>query len=222
MDPVVLIHIVAGTIAVLAGGTALAVKKGGALHRRAGVVYFWSMLAMAAAALGLSLLKWQPITLIAAVFTSYLVITSWAVVKRRGQKQYLLAMVVALLVAIPCGLAGYAAQTSDTGLYHGYEAVNYFFFGVLALLSAVLDGKAYASKGLAHKHRIARHLWRMCLSYFIAAGSLFTGPGANAFPDVVRTSGILDLPEPAILLLMLFYLARTLITRRKKATPSQG
>jgi hypothetical protein len=55
----------------------------------------------------------------------------------------------------------------------------------------------------------------MCIGFFIAAGSAFTGPGASAFPEVVQRSGILSLPELTIVLLMLFWLWKTL--RRRPA-----
>jgi hypothetical protein len=50
----------------------------------------------------------------------------------------------------------------------------------------------------------------MCIGFFIAAGSAFTGPGASVFPDAVRNSGVLSLPELTIMLLMLFWLWKTL------------
>ncbi|WP_286829396.1 MULTISPECIES: DUF2306 domain-containing protein [Kordiimonas] len=216
MIPVVWVHIIFGTVAVLAGGMALVVRKGGPLHRKAGAVYFWSMLIMATAGAVLSLVKPQMITLLAAAFTIYLVMTSRAAFRTRDHSQYGWAMIVALAVAVAGIGWGLEAQYGGTGLKHGYAAENYFFFGVLGLISLGLDANAFFRKSLTYKHRVARHLWRMCFSYFIAAGSLFTGPGATAFPEVVRASGILDLPEPLILLFMLFWLARTLIVRRKK------
>jgi hypothetical protein len=50
----------------------------------------------------------------------------------------------------------------------------------------------------------------MCIGFFIAAGSAFTGPGAYAFLEVVQNSGILSLPELAIILFVLFWLWKTL------------
>ena len=50
----------------------------------------------------------------------------------------------------------------------------------------------------------------MCIGFFIAAGSAFTGPGASAFPEAVRDSGILSLPELIIVLLMFLWLWKTL------------
>lgn len=55
-------------------------------------------------------------------------------------------------------------------------------------------------KTLSRTHRIARHLWRMCLSFFIAAGS-----------------GILSLLELLIIQALMFWLAHTYWTGRKRA-----
>lgn len=76
-------------------------------------------------------------------------------------------------------------------------------------------------KTLSDRHRIAQHVWRMCIGFFIVAGSAFTGPGAGIFPEAVRNSGVLSLPELTIILLMLFWLFRTLFGRRRRPIPTQ-
>ena len=47
MDGLTVFHVVAGSVALLSGGAALAVRKGGRLHARAGTIFFASMLATA-------------------------------------------------------------------------------------------------------------------------------------------------------------------------------
>src|SRR5690349_5423961 len=41
------IHIAAGGFAIVLGAVALSVKKGGALHRKSGMLFVWAMLVMA-------------------------------------------------------------------------------------------------------------------------------------------------------------------------------
>jgi len=62
----------------------------------------------------------------------------------------------------------------------------------------------------------------MCIGFFIAAGSAFTGPGASAFPQAVQDSGILSLPELTIMLLMLFWLWKTLRRPRPMISGQNG
>ncbi len=55
MTPVLIVHIAAGVAAIASGTTALAVRKGGRLHRLAGTVFVLSMTTMAALAIYLAL-----------------------------------------------------------------------------------------------------------------------------------------------------------------------
>jgi hypothetical protein len=59
----------------------------------------------------------------------------------------------------------------------------YFIFGFVALLSVAGDVRILERGGVFGAHRIARHLWRICLSLLIAANSLFLGR-AKVFPRI--------------------------------------
>ncbi|MEN8875121.1 MAG: hypothetical protein ABF285_13770 [Pacificibacter sp.] len=97
----------------------------------------------------------------------------------------------------------------------GFAAADYFFLFAMAAVVCGGDARMIFGAKISNKLRIAQHLLRMCIGFFIAAGSAFTGPGASAFPQAVRDSGLLSLPELTIVLLMLFWLWRTL----RKARP---
>ena len=85
-------------------------------------------------------------------------------------------------------------------------------------LAAIGDIRLLFRKTFSAQQRLARHLWRMCLGFFIAAGSAFTGPGAAVFPQAVQDSGILSAPELIIFCLMLYWFFKTLYRRsRSKA-----
>ncbi len=61
---------------------------------------------------------------------------------------------------------------------------------------------------LSRQQGVLRPLWRMGLALFIAVGSAFGGPGAAVFPDFVRESGALVLPEVLVLLASLYFFIR--------------
>src|SRR5215813_5201251 len=82
-SPVLLIHIFGGIVGVLSGSMAMVVRKGSRLHRRSGDVFVVSMMTMAAAGAYVALVKWQPINIIAGVFTIYLVAAAWLTAVRR-------------------------------------------------------------------------------------------------------------------------------------------
>lgn len=215
---IVALHIATGTIAVLAGLVAGIARKGANTHRAAGKVFLISMGAasLAGAVLGL----YRPdqfITFFAGLLSLYLLATGWMAATRRGQAGLPEIAALVCIAAIGSALAmlGVDAMNAETGLRFGYSAEPYFFLAAIAFIGAVLDLAALVRHGVQGAQRVARHLWRMCFAYFIAAGSLFTGPGATAFPEPIRNSGALSLPEPAILIFMLSWLGAVLFISKK-------
>lgn len=208
-----LLHILAGTVAVLAGAVALCVAKGSSTHRLAGWVFGCSMLITAALGALLGLIKYEQllITFYAGGLACYLVASGWLTVRPSavvpGWRE---ACMTTLAVAMALGLlfTGTLALCSAAGSVHGFAAEDYFLLAVMASIGIVGDIKLYRRGGLVGRERLARHLWRMCLGLFIAAGSLFTGPGARALPAALRESGLLALPELLIALTVLFWLVK--------------
>ena len=202
-------HVSAGCIAILAGAAALSVRKGERLHRKFGTVFFVAMLVMATFALILSMLR-QPGTIVGSIFTIYLVATAWATVRRnegtigRFEK-------VAFLVVTGCAasnmIAGYLASHSPTGRYLGYPAMLYYVFGSIMTLAALGDLKLILRGGISGAPRIARHLWRMCYALFTASGSFFLGQ-QKVMPAFMHGSPILVVLGIAPLVFMIFWLFR--------------
>ena len=215
MFAITFIHVSMGAIAILAGAVALFTGKGSRPHRLAGNVFFITMLIMAIAGIYIAVTLPMALSVMGGTITIYLVATSWMAAKRAndGVSVYdYLMLAVALGVVIGGITTGLEAQSDPDGLKDGLPAIPYFVFAGLAALMAIGDIVILVRRGISGKQRIARHLWRMCLAYFIAVGSLFTGPGATAFPDALRDSGILSIPEPLILGIMLFWTVRVLAT----------
>lgn len=217
MSPLMMLHVGTGTIAVLSGFTALLAPKGRPVHRAAGHVFFVSMLTSAAAGAWIAFyIPQQFIAFLAGVLTFYLTATAWLTVRRAEGRVGVPEMILFLaIIATGAGLIGLGleAMASETGRVRGYAAADYFFLGGVAVLASVLDAAMLVRRGLSGRQRIARHLWRMAFALFIAAGSLFEGPGAKAFPELIRQSGVLAWPTPLILLVMTVWLIRVLFTR---------
>jgi hypothetical protein len=72
-------------------------------------------------------------------------------------------------------------------------------------------------RGITGTARIARHLWRMCFSLFIASGSFFLGQ-MQVLPESLQNSAFPFAAAFAPLLVMLFWLVwvRTGWRRRQK------
>lgn len=216
MSPFMIVHIVAGTLAVLSGGVALFARKGSPMHRGAGNVFFASMLiASAAGAYVAFLIPEQFIAFFGGILAFYLVLTGWLTVTRRDRETSVIdigAFLFALTSGVALAIFGQEALNSATGLRNGYAADAYFFLAAVSLLAAALDASVFMRRGLGGRQRIARHLWRMSFGFFIAAGSLFTGPGSKVFPELIRQTGLLSAPEAIIAILMVYWLVRVLFT----------
>ncbi len=210
-----LAHVVLGTLAVIVGAIALASRKGRKVHVSAGRVFVISMgLASVLGAL-LGALKYETywITFHAGILGTTLVASGVlaARIRAHGVKRWFVAIAVLnALNAVGLFGAGWYATSLPGARLYGFAAEDYFFlFGMAAVVGAG-DVRMIFGTLVSDRHRIAQHLTRMCIGFFIAAGSAFTGPGASAFPEVVRNSGVLSLPELTIVLLMLFWLWKTL------------
>ena len=83
VTPQLIVHISAGSLAILSGAAALSVRKGARLHRVFGTVFFLSILAMSVMGAYLAVLIPQRATAVVGLFTFYFVATAWMTVKRR-------------------------------------------------------------------------------------------------------------------------------------------
>src|SRR5512146_407256 len=146
-----IVHVSAGCIAILAGAAALSVRKGERLHRRFGTAFFAAMLVMAAFATILSVLR-QPGTIIGGIFTLYLVATARATV-RRGEGSVGRFEKFAFGVAAACAAAelllGLQATRSAAGRFLGYPAALYYMLGFIFALAAAGDLKLILRGGIS-------------------------------------------------------------------------
>jgi hypothetical protein len=121
------------------------------------------------------------------------------------------ALVAAVVIAT--ALASYGLEgdyPAETRAEHRAALI----FGAIALLGAALDLRMVRRGGLRGGERIARHLWRMGVTLYIAASSLFLGQ-EQAFPEAVRGAGVLVLPGLLVALTTGVYLVRTLVSARR-------
>ncbi|MGA9568160.1 MAG: DUF2306 domain-containing protein, partial [Candidatus Korobacteraceae bacterium] len=97
-----IVHIVAGSLSLLAGTVAIVVRKGGRLHRVAGNVFTVAILILASSAMCLAIRKSQLGNIIASIITFYMIATAWLAGRRRGSGRLDVA-------ALAVGIAGAAA-----------------------------------------------------------------------------------------------------------------
>ena len=205
-----LFHVAAGSAALLAGGAALSVRKGGRLHAKAGTIFFASMLALAATGALIAAAKPERGTAVIGIFTCYLVATAWLAARRRDGRAGGLDR-AGLAVALGCAAAmlafGLAASASPSGRFDSLPAAAHYPFAFLAALAAGLDLNFLLRGRLARHQRIARHLWRMCAALAIAAFSFFLGQ-QDEFPAAWRGHFLWYVPPLATFAVMIFWILR--------------
>lgn len=218
--PLLVLHIVAGTLGMLSGFAAMALRKGSRRHGISGDVFVISMLTLAASGATLAVMKHQMGNLLGGVFTFYLVATAWMTVRRSEKKWRTgifdwIGLLVAAAVATINVTYGIQAALSSTGMKDGYDVGPYAFMGSVALLAVAGDIRIVVRGGVSATQRLGRHLWRMCFAQFIAAASIFLAR-AELFPALMQKTGMLYLLSFLPLLVMIFWLVRVRYTGRAK------
>ena len=216
MRMTLLVHVVAGSLAIVSGYVALFAAKGAKVHRRAGMVFVGSMVVMGLFGAGMAAFKAEPVNVVAGLVASYLVVTGLTTVRPASPGSRRLDAGT-MLVALATGLASLALGTAALVLGEGTPAGPYaplfLVFGTIAFLSGVADLRMLRAGGIRGPRRLARHLWRMCVGLFIAAGSFFLGQ-ADEIPEQIRIFPLLLFASFLPLLAMLYWLWRVRIRPR--------
>jgi hypothetical protein len=208
------VHILAGGMAIVFGGIALAASKGAWLHRRAGLVFVYAMLTMGIS--GSTLALRQSLTnanVLGGFMTAYFVITALTTVRPVSIWTRWLNL-GALLVAIGLALIntgfGLKALASPDGTLNGVPFFMMFFLATVTTLAASGDLRIMRSGALHGVPRLRRHLWRMCFALFIAAGSFFSirSRVAKILPEPLTTPTWRALPVALVFAAMFYWLWR--------------
>lgn len=211
--PLLVLHVGAGILAMLAGALAISFRKGSHRHRSAGTVFVICMLSVSAAGAWLAFRKSEADNVLGGIFSFYLVATAWVTARRREtlvRGLDWITSLAALTVAVLWLVWGIEVMRGQMAVKGQSSAGGYFFFGILALLCAAGDVRVLRS-GIFGRQRLARHLWRMCFGWFIATISFFLGQ-QQVFPVWLRGSKFLVVMAFLPLMFLAFWLARVRFT----------
>ncbi len=216
-DALLYLHIGGGTLGMLSGVVALLSRKGEWHHRFAGNVFFLSMLVTYAIGAGVApfLSEGQRPNTIAGIMALYLLISGWMTVKRpenTSGRLEVFGLGIAVLVASAGGLFMYMGAHSASGTIDGSPPQAFLVFAAAGTFAALGELNVILRGGISGAARVARHLWRMCFSLFIASGSFFLGQ-QQVMPEWMRDSPLLLVAALAPLAFMFFWLIRVRLTR---------
>ena len=205
-------HIAGGAIGMVTGVVALAVRKGQRVHRAAGSVFFMAMFVAYAIGAGVApfLDTGQRPNLVAGILALYLLV-SGAVAARRRDARAGAPEVIGLIVALSITAAGVIfmrmGAASPSGTVDGSPPQAFLLFTIAGAFAAAGELNFLVRRQLSNVSRIARHLWRMCFSLFIASGSFFLGQ-QQVFPEALQSSILLPVLALSPLPVMLFWLGK--------------
>lgn len=165
-----LIHIATGTSALLSGLVSMLTKKGRQLHNRAGLIYVYCMIIVAASAIVLCVI--QPFKLFRfflagiALFSFYLSVTGWRATKQKksgpalGDK-----LLTYFTMAVSISMIGFGGWLISQG--GAFLSILFTFFGLLTFTFAAQDYRRFG-KRIEKNHWFFQHFTRMGGSYISA------------------------------------------------------
>ncbi len=217
MNPLLLVHIGAGTLGIVSGAVAMMAQKGARLHARAGNVFGAAIITMGVTGALVAVTRWlisghayQVGNFLMGLFTAYLAATGWITGRRRGKEvgwQDCACLAVGALVAASFVGAGAGTAAGASWLQHGLGAPFFFVVGFVAALAVAGDIRLLAHRGVLGTVRLRRHLWRMCTAMLITVLSFFIGQ-AKVLPVWLVRTHINVVPVLVTLIFLIFWLVR--------------
>lgn len=211
-DVILFLHIAGGALALASGAIALFARKGGRVHTAAGLTFCVSMAIMAT--IGAAVSPFLPVperaNVIAGILTLYLVVSGWRSVRSKqavAGRLDMLGLIVALTCTATGGLWAIQAANSPEGTLDGSPPQAFYVFIIIGTLAGIGDLRLILKGRVSGAPRLSRHLWRMCVALFIAAGSFFLGQ-QRVMPVWMRGSPWLFVPTLTPVVVMVYWLIR--------------
>lgn len=208
-----LVHVLAGAVALATGYAALYAAKGSALHRKIGIWFVYSIVTMGAFAVVINVFEGEDWG--GGLIVAYFVLSALETVRPPAERRRWLevgGMLVAAFLGVASLLQGLEMVIGGEPVREGVPAPMFLFLGTVVVLAAASDVRVIRGGGPHGRARLVRHLWRMCFALWIAAGSFFIGQ-AHTFPEALRHPALLAVPVLVPLLAIPYWIWRL---RRKK------
>lgn len=179
-DALLYLHIGGGTLGLIFGAIAIFAKKGATVHRIVGRVFVAAMFVsyLIGALVAPFLNEGQRPNFVAAILALTLLITGVLAAKRRnpavGWVEYL-GLLAALFVVVAGGVFMLQAASHPSGTVDGSPPQAFILFIAIGSVCVLEDLWLCIKGSITGATRLSRHLWRMCMSLFIASASFFLG-----------------------------------------------
>ena len=159
MDILLVIHVLAGTIALLCSAIAVSSEKGKKFHVLSGRTYFWCMVGIFLTAIPMSIINSNIFLFLIAIFSFYLAFAGMRFAKnRKGIATTIDYIAVSLMILSGLGMWVLAVIYF---INENSQYITLLVFGFIALALGCADYISHKNKAAIGKERIAKHLTNM-------------------------------------------------------------
>ena len=159
MDILLVIHVLAGTIALLCSAIAVSSEKGKKFHVLSGRTYFWCMVGIFLTAIPMSIINSNIFLFLIAIFSFYLAFAGMRFAKnRKGIATTIDYIAVSLMILSGLGMWVLAVIYF---INENSQYITLLVFGFIALALGCGDYISHKNKAAIGKERIAKHLTNM-------------------------------------------------------------
>lgn len=172
----IIIHVLAGTGALISGALAIILKSNTPKHRPVGRFYFWCMTVIFVTSIFLSVCKGLLFLFFIAIFTYYATLIAYRALRlknlHKGQKPAKVDWFIEAIAGLTfIGLVIFAVYRYL--VYHSSDAVIPFAFGIMGALGVYRNVKRFMEGPKETLYWLKIHVGNMCGSY-IGAITAFT------------------------------------------------
>ncbi len=184
---VLFLHIAAGFVALTVGLVPFFAKKGGPLHNRTGLIFYYAMLFVAFSSFALATHRFSPFLLMVGLVTLYTTVTGYrglVLMRRRAARGTVQDWL--LLGGCAVGLALAAGQTVATAGTTNVSVIVLVSFFSLALLNFLrIDAPLFAGRRtMTRPAWIRYHIGRISTAY-IATFTAFLVNNVHTHPEFI-------------------------------------
>lgn len=180
-------HIIGGSIGLIAGTVSIIRKKGDDPHKLIGKLFFSGMLTAGFSSLALSMIHPNYFLLIVGIFTIYMTTTGQRYLKLKrllqGQKPSFIDYTLTYAMLIT------SVAFIGFGVYLLIKSQNFgsvfLVFGVLSIRMVRKDLNNYKGKGADKNYWLIAHLQRMLGAYIASATAFMVVNNPRFLPDVI-------------------------------------
>tara|TARA_B110000014_G_C20107796_1_gene582891 strand:- start:1368 stop:2015 length:648 start_codon:yes stop_codon:yes gene_type:complete len=165
------IHAPMGGVSLLAGSVAIIAKKGGEIHKKAGLIFYYAMLISALTAFVISVMPNHESTFLFSVglFSTYFLLGGYRSLKLKNKKQNIfIDQIIALIMII----TGIVMIIYPIILYKSIDIVL-FIFGIVVISFGIRDIRLFQNKELLQDKWLKLHIGKMTGGYIASISAFF-------------------------------------------------